>query len=462
MSPKTLVLTTEPLPIPGLATTGAGLRAWGLALGLRSAGVGDVVVAFAADAARGREIPKVPGVATFERAELDDFIVGQAPDSIVFQHWGLMASMKRAAPCPVAIDLAGPHLLERQLWGSARPGADLQEKLHALSLADHVVCSGRFQRHYFLPFLVQAGHNPRELQCPVIPFSASPDLPDLDSGRDMGRFLYAGMFLPWQDPERAIRAVLSTLEERGRGQLVFVGGPHPAGDVSGGRFDALLQLLEGHPLVERHPVLPFDALLRVMRSCAVAVDLMPSNAERELAFPTRTITYLWAGLPVIHNNYDELAEPIERAKAGWTFDPSDEEGVKRLVGRLLGHREDIERRSINARKLVQENYTWDKTIHPLAEWCRDPRMRAGKRPPIIALSEPPTTTEAAASPVAPSRKRERKTIHYSPPAPSSAPAAHPWYLSPLVFLVALPVSAILLLLFGMAEFTRLLFRQGRG
>ena len=42
---KILILTTEPLPLPGMAATGAGLRAWGLAFGLRSAGMTKVTIA---------------------------------------------------------------------------------------------------------------------------------------------------------------------------------------------------------------------------------------------------------------------------------------------------------------------------------------------------------------------------------------------------------------------------------
>ena len=30
------------------------------------------------------------------------------------------------------------------------------------------------------------------------------------------------------------------LEEKDRGKLLFIGGRHPSGDVSGGRFDALM------------------------------------------------------------------------------------------------------------------------------------------------------------------------------------------------------------------------------
>lgn len=463
MAPKILVLTTEPLPLPGLPTTGAGLRAWSLGFGLRAAGVGEVTLAFAADAVRGRDVPldAVPGVKTFERAGLDAFIASEAPDAVVFQHWGLVAEMKETPRCPVAIDLAGPHLLERRLWNSPDPEADLREKIHALARADFVTCSGTFQRHYFLPFLIQAGHDPRATLCPVIPFSLSPGLPEPSPDREFDTFLFSGMFLPWQDPEQTLRTLVSTLEERGKGKLLFIGGPHPGGDVSGGRFDALQEYLASHPQVEVAGVMGFDDLLARLRRCGAAIDLMPANAERELAFPTRTVTFMWAGLPVIHNNYDELAEPIERARAGWTLDPGDMAGFARLVTRLLGHHEDVRRRSENARKLVQESYTWDRTITPLAAWCAEPKSRKGKQPLLVPVTveEPAAPSSKQAS--APERPRTRQAaLERRPPIPPiTTTAKGAWYLSPIVFLLALPLSAALVFLFGLVEIARMVVRK---
>ena len=456
---KILILTTEPLPLPGMAATGAGLRAWGLAFGLRSAGMTKVTIAFAADAVRGKNFEsQMKWVKVFERAQLDDFIAQESPDAIVFQHWGLFREVRRPLPCPVAMDLAGPHLLERQLWGSSDPQADLREKLTALSQVDFVVCSGQFQRHYFLPFLVQAGHDPKSNLCPVIPFSLSPDLPEPSRDRDHAAFFFGGMFLPWQDPEGTLRSTVKVLEEKKRGKLVFVGGPHPSGDVSGGRFAALEEMLQRSAVVERAPVMAFDAMVTRMRSCGVAIDLMPRNVERELAFPTRTVVYMWAGLPVIHNNYDELADPIAEAKAGWTFDPSDLLGVEKLITRLIGHREDVERRSENAQKLVRERYTWDKTIEPLAQWCAAPHKREGKR--AVAIQVPSQESAPIERRDSPSRGKRKSlgTIEYSPARNLTDTSTGPWYLSPAIFVLALPISIFLALFFLLVELARLVLR----
>jgi len=448
---RVLVLTTEPLPLPGCPTTGAGMRAWGLTFGLRSAGI-DAQVAFAADSVRGRDVDPslVPGVHLFNRNELGSLIEDVVPDAIVVQHWGLMRWIPEVR-VPLAIDLAGPHLLERRLWGSRNPAGDLAEKIESLARADHVVCSGAFQRHYFLPFLFQAGFDATANLCPVIPFSVAPELPEPDPERDLARFVYSGFFLPWQDPSKPLRWALEVMEQRDKGTLVVVGGPHPSGDNSGGKFDALIEMIDQHERVERHGVMPFDQLLQLYRGCGAALDLMASNPERELAFPTRSVVLMGAGLPLLHNNFDELAEPVRRAKAGWTLDPEDESGFKRVFDRIVSHTEDIARRSENARDLVQKNYTWDKTIGPLADWCAEPVARKDKRAPLVSVPDRGEKKPGA------SVSRAKSETSAQPPAHDSRnPLAQ--VLTPVALVVAIPVGVVLFAFFGLVELLRILIR----
>lgn len=459
---KILILTTEPLPLPGLPTTGAGLRAWGLLFGLRASGFPDTEIAFAADSVRGTDVDTsvVPGVALFERDELPAFLEERQPDALVLQHWGLARHLPATIP-PLAIDLAGPHLLERQLWGSKDPGADRREKLAALRRADFTVCSGDFQRRYFLPFLLEAGFDPRGELAPVIPFSVSPDIPK-GTGRDPQRLLHVGYFLPWQDPSAALSTTLDVIEKRGEGTLVIVGGPHPAGDVSGGRYGELVARLKENPHVQMHGVMPFDRLLPLLLGCGAAIDLMPRNAERELAYPTRTVTALWAGLPVLHNDYDELAAPIRKARAGWTLDAADTEKLERTVERILSRPAETESKSQNAQAFVRKNLAWDKTITPLATWCRDPRRRDG-------ATTVPVQAQLERAHTRPSRQRRKTgqapraspgTITWSPPE-TGRPNRLQQALAPLAALMAFTAGIVLLVLFGLVEVARIAAGKNR-
>lgn len=386
-----LVVTTEPVPLPGLAATGAGLRAWGLAQGLRLRGF-DVTVAMPAEvfgaasasAPLSSQALASAGAALFDRRHLTDFVRDSHPDVLVMQHWGLM---DRLGPvdCPLAVDLAGPHLLERLYWGSVHPERDLEDKIAALSRADFLTCSGSTQRAYFLAFAIASGHDPATTDLlPVIPFSVAPDHPHAGT-HDPDTFVYTGFLLPWQDPSRGIEALLSRLEARQQGRLVFVGGAHPAGDVSRGRFDAILARLRTSPRAELLAPIPYASLLELLGQAGVAWDLMARNPERELAFPSRTVVYLASGLPVVTGDYGDLAHWVAEYDAGWCVGecPGD---LENTLEDMLCNPSNIRVKADNARRLVADRMTWDKTVEPLARWCARPaRRHAAGPPPAEAL-----------------------------------------------------------------------------
>jgi glycosyltransferase involved in cell wall biosynthesis len=418
--PRVLVLTTEPLPLPGLPATGAGLRAWGLAQGLRAAGLevtllmpADAAATFAPQSAEGEarsaeiihsinpksairnphsafHIPHsaFPWVGTFRRAALPEAVRAHAPDVIVLQHWGLARDLGEVA-VPLAIDLAGPHLLERRLWGSPDPEADLGEKLDALRRADFLTASGERQRLYFLPYLGLAGWDlARPGLLPVIPFSMQPaPAPSPPRG---DRLVYGGFFLPWQDPTLVLGAALAALDRAGRGELLFIGGAHPRVDVARGRFDALLERLARHPRVRLLEPMSFDRYQALLAEGGVALDLMAPNLERELAYTTRTVVYLATGLPVIHDDYSELGELIAAAGAGWTFDPTDPatpEALTGLITDLLTNALDPAPQARAAHALAARELDWTRTIAPLAGFCRAPFFREGKTAARLAFEE---------------------------------------------------------------------------
>ena len=80
---------------------------------------------------------------------------------------------------------------------------------------------------------------------------------------------------------------------------------------------------------------------------------MSWNLERELAFTTRTIEYLWAGLPVIYNNFSEISEYIKKYNAGWCIDPEDPNELAAILNEILADPHQLIELSMNAQKLGQ-------------------------------------------------------------------------------------------------------------
>ena len=381
---RILVISGDMLPYPGFPTTGAGLRAWGLAKGLESRGH-EVIAAMPHATARAvmAEISEEVRPFLYESNDLPRFIARHQPDVVVLQHWALANDLEASPAYPVVIDFHGPLMLETQFQANPVLEKFRRDKIRALHKADFFTCAGEKQRYYFFPWLMLAGCDLRDDLIHAIPVSLSPDLPEHDSDGEPS-FVYGGVFLPWQDPILSLRTLVESLETHQRGVLKFFGGKHPVVAVPTEKFERLRAELQQSSRVRMQPMIPRDQLIQEYCRSHVAIDLMQRNAERELAFTTRTVEYLWCGLPVIYNNYAELSSYIAEYHAGWTLDPNDVSGLRRILDDIILHPDTLAEYRQNAQRLVRERLTWDRTISPLDAFCRQPRKREKGQPLLDA------------------------------------------------------------------------------
>jgi hypothetical protein len=371
---KVLIISSDILPLSGLPTTGAGLRAWGIGQGLAARGH-TVVYSMPALALEGRQIAdETIHKYAWTGRSLSQIIRLAEPDVVIACNWPVAANIKDC-PAPLVLDQHGPHLLERQYQAAYRGFAEnaLAKRL-ALRNADYFSCAGDLQRLYFLPWLMEADFPFDEDRICSIPVSLSPELPvhEFDAETTL---VYGGVFLPWQDPRAGLQEVLAQLQLRDQGCLKFFGGRHPVYPVDTGLFEGLRAQLQQHPRVQVQPMVAHDQLIETYRRAHAAVDLMARNPERELAFTTRTVEYLWCGLPVLYNDYAELSCYIREYRAGWTVNPADPAAIRRAVSEIFEQPERVQEYGRNAQRLVRERLTWDRTIDPLDTICRHPSRR---------------------------------------------------------------------------------------
>jgi hypothetical protein len=382
---RILVISGDILPYPDFPTTGAGLRAWGIAKGLESRGHEVLLAMPRASVQKLTHVPKQIESLLYVHKELTSFIQQQHPDVVVLQHWLLANFLDDAPDIPLVIDLHGPLLLETQFQDNPVLEKLKREKIQAFHRADFFTCAGERQRYYFFPWLLLAGFDLRQPIIAAVPVSLSPKLPAHQSQGEM-TFVYGGVFLPWQDPVLGLKTLVECLEKAHTGMLKFFGGKHPVVAVPTGGFEMLIKHLHQSSRVQIQQTIPRDRLIQEYCHSHVAIDIMQRNAERELAFTTRTVEYLWCGLPVIYNHYSELSEYIQAYEAGWTLDPKDKEGIRQVINRILDSPELVEERSHNAQRLVRERFTWDKTIAPLDAFCRNP-VKRNKEVPLCEFGQ---------------------------------------------------------------------------
>jgi glycosyltransferase involved in cell wall biosynthesis len=383
-----LLISSDILPVEGQPATGAGLRAWGLSKGLQSHGH---EVTFSLE----REVAQKYGytggeIRVFDSAAFDDFVAALDPDVLLFQGWLMSAFMRERPRAHVVMDFHGPALLENLFRQPDSVERLVWLKLDRLSKADYFTCAGTKQLYYHLGWLLMAGLDLREFPISSIPFSMSADVPEHTDWPADPVFVYGGVFLPWNDPELGLSLLVQELESAGRGMLKFFGGRHPWAKLpSERRFEDLRERLTGSARVRFSPAVPRDELIREYAGASVAWDLMARNTERELAFTSRTVEYLWCGLPVVYNNYAELADYIAEYDAGWLIDPADEAQIRETVREILRGPESVCRKGQNAQRLVRERLSWENTVKPLADYCRQPyrAKRLAERPLIRSTDE---------------------------------------------------------------------------
>ncbi len=379
MTKRILIISSDILPYPGLPTVGSGLRAWGLGHGLKSQGY-EVQFSLPQAALKDyRDIaPREVVELAWEHHSLTGIINEVAPDVTVVCNWPVMSVVQRdKLTMPVVLDQHGPHCLERKYLNFGTEQQNAQRKIAALRKADFFTCAGQKQWHYFQTWLEQAGWSAEERQrlTGVIPVSLSPDLPPRQPADEL-TFVYGGVFLPWQDPTNGLSALVEALDRYQRGKLYFFGGKHPVYSVNSGVFDELLTQLKRSPQVIAPGTVSHDTLIDRYRQAHVAVDVMARNPERELAFTTRTVEYLWCGLPVIYHDYAELSDFIAEYEAGWLVNPDDKAAITSTLQQIFEQPDLVAARSQNAQRLVRERLTWDKTITPLTNFIEAPQQRA--------------------------------------------------------------------------------------
>jgi glycosyltransferase involved in cell wall biosynthesis len=277
-------------------------------------------------------------------------------------------------------------LMEMSYSGKDDLAPFMLEKLKLIAQADFFTCAGEIQRKYFEPWLLLAGHDARDLPIQTVPLSLSPHLPAHHAPEEEPVFIYGGSPLPWQDPALGLHILVEELERAARGKLRLFGGA--PGNEAPERFIKLWSEMDESTCVDRSGLLARSEVLEMLTHASIAWDVMARNPERELAFTTRTVEYLWCGLPVVYNDYAELASYIAEYEAGWTVDPGDTDAMRAIIRRILSDPDEVRRRGENARRLVRERLTWDRTIAPLDVFCRNPReARRGPNLLDYALSK---------------------------------------------------------------------------
>ena len=278
---------------------------------------------------------------------------------------------------------------------------ELQQVLTQAYLAgDFFICASERQRDWWLGLLEANGRvNPytfgedRSLRqlVDVVPYGLPSELPKSSMPVIKGVWpgialedkvlLWGGGLWPWLDPLTAIRAVARIWEQRQDVRLVFPGTKHPNPLLDGipTHNEVALNLARELGILDRAVFfgdwVPYKDWPQVLLESDVALTLHGDTLETRLAFRSRVLEYIWAGLPTVATKGDATSDLIAEYDIGVVVDYENVEDVAEAILHLLEKpRGFFDEGFRNAR----EQLTWEKAVQPLIRFCRQPRRAPDK------------------------------------------------------------------------------------
>lgn len=403
---RILIISTDPL-YENL--TGIGLRALEMARCLGQY----CYVTLAAPERADISVPDVQCVA-FQR---DDQVtvrqLASESEVIIFQGYSLLRYPGIGELNKILVaDLYDPYYLEG-LELFSRKEADLAHAMacstldtlnQQLRVGDFFLCASERQRDFWLGMLTSQGRLTPDgyRQDPtfrtlidVAPFGIAPDPPRHQHqvlkgvvpgiNPDDTLILWGGGIWDWLDPLTVIRAMKFVREQRPDLKLFFLGyrHPNPVDVPEMEMHQQAVNLAQDLDLYNQTVFfndrwVPYAERSSYLLEADIGVSAHLAHVETRFAFRTRLLDYIWAGLPMVVTAGDTLADIVTERGLGYTVAIGDAEGFAQSLLALAAQAE-LRAAYAEAFAAVREEYTWEQTLRPLIEFCRNPRYAADRR-----------------------------------------------------------------------------------
>ncbi len=305
----------------------------------------------------------------------------------------------------VVVDGYDPVLAEALSLGKEGV-ADLQISMtQAYLVGDLFLCASERQRDWLLGLLEANGRvNPHTFEedpslrrlVDVVPYGLPEGPPEPAEtvirgawpqvGSEDKVVLWGGGLWPWLDPLTAIRAMAEIWQQRQDVRLVFPGTRHPNPEMASTPTlnDAARRTARELGVLDSGVFfgdwVPYDEWPQVLLESDVALSLHYDTLETRLAFRSRMLDYIWAGLPIVATRGDATSDLVEEYGLGILVDCEDVDAVTKAILRLLDAPPAARAGRFSA---ARQALSWERAAQPLVAFCRDPR----RAPDKIALGD---------------------------------------------------------------------------
>jgi glycosyltransferase involved in cell wall biosynthesis len=361
---KVYIISNDIVPSLGMPVAAPGLRAFGLAEGLRAHGVKVKTLVVKGFVERqwmrfGRSVPHptAPDTEVIGAGRLASYLQTNAPATVIIINSNQVDNLKPLRDIKYVMDFFAPKMLEMLYHHSGEyPGEEMkrlrQRKIQAIQLADAFIVNGAKKVPYFLAWMLQADRDVRELPLEVVNMGAPLSWKDEAEPPDGSvRFAVAGYLHSWSTLGTWVKVMERHLDRPGVSLDLMVPW-HWSSREYEHKSKGDLDRLAAYESVTTHGPMQFSDFQKFLSSVDVAIDLFEHNLEREYAMVTRSIIALACGVPVLHPPFTEVSPMIAEYDAGWLVDPEDPEALEDVIGKIVRDPDELWQKKKNARALA--------------------------------------------------------------------------------------------------------------
>ncbi len=209
--------------------------------------------------------------------------------------------------------------------------------------------------------------------------------------------LWAGGLWPWLDPITAIKGVQLAYQQRPDLRFVFPGTRRPNAEAVSeiaGHFQQVYAAAEASGLLNRAIFfgdwVPYEQWHTLLRETDVALTCHHDTLETRLAYRSRTLDLMWAGVPIVSTHGDATSDLIRQHYVGLTVPYGDANAVAAALLQVLN--EPIAAANFDQ---LRVEYAWAKVATPLIQFCQQPRRAADRATSQLTRGNPHYAAEAA-------------------------------------------------------------------
>jgi len=298
---------------------------------------------------------------------------------------------------PTVVDLYDPFIVENLHYYESR-GAEVFTHDHAtlmqsLLRGDLFLCASSAQRLFYLGALLATGRvNPIAFEndphldelIRIAPFGVPSGSADVSSAADSREDVLFGGIYDWYDPPLAIDAVAIARKSLPEITLTFTTHPNPSLTPQGRLADAMAYVNEKkYDFVRFEPWVAYEERAAFYSRFGAALLTFPQSIETDLSMRTRVYDYLWGRLPIVTSSAPGTDELLTKYGAGVVVrSTSANDFAEALVQAMC----DVHMRD-GARRFV-DDHQWQRTLQPLVDFVRAPRIDAQKEAFAATLHVP--------------------------------------------------------------------------